>query len=40
MEQILPKEPGIVCYIDDVIITGKDDVEHLHRLELASAEKS
>ena len=33
MEQILPKEPGIVCYIDDVLITGKNDKEHLHRLE-------
>ena len=34
MEQILRKEPGIVCYIDDVLSTGKNDEEHLHRLEL------
>ena len=34
MEQILPKVPGIVCYIDDILITGKDDEEHLHRLDL------
>ena len=31
---ILPKVPGIVCHIDDILITGKDDEEHLHRLEL------
>ena len=34
MEQILPKVPVIVCYIDEILITGKDDEEHLHRLEL------
>ena len=36
MEQILPKVPGIVCYIDDILITvtGKDDEEHFHRLDL------
>ena len=34
MEQILPKIPGIVCYIGVILVTGKDDKEHLHRLEL------
>ena len=27
MEQILPKVPGIVSYVDDILITGKDDEE-------------
>ena len=34
MEQILPQVSGIVCYIDDILITGKDDEEHPHRLDL------
>ena len=33
MEQVLPKLPGVVCYIDDILITGKDDDEHFSRLE-------
>ena len=28
MEQILPKGLGVACYIDDILITGKDDDEH------------
>ena len=33
MEQILPKIPGVVCYIDDILITGRSDNEHLEHLE-------
>ena len=33
MEQILPKLPGVVCYIDDILITGKNDDEHFTHLE-------
>jgi len=36
MKQILPKMPGIVCYIDYILATGRDDKEHFHRLELVS----
>ena len=35
IEQILPKLPGVVCYIDDILITGKDDDEHFSRLRLS-----
>ena len=28
------KVPGITCFIDNIFITGKDDEEHLHRLDL------
>ena len=24
MDQILPKLPGVVCYLDDILVTGKD----------------
>ena len=34
MEQILPKVPGIISFIDNIFIAGKDDEEHLHRLDL------
>ena len=33
IEQILPSLPGVVCYIDDILITGKDDDEHFSHLE-------
>ena len=33
MDQILPKLPGVVCYLDDVLVTGKDTQEHLSNLE-------
>ena len=33
MDQILPKLPGIVCYLDDILVTGKDEKEHLSNLE-------
>lgn len=33
MENILSRIPNVVCYIDDnILITGKDDVEHLKTL--------
>ena len=33
MDQILPKLPGVVCYLDDILVTGKDKREHLNNLE-------
>ena len=33
IKQILPKLPGVVCYMDDILITGKDDDEHFSCLE-------
>ena len=33
MDQILPKLPGVVCYLDDILVTGKDTQEHLSNLE-------
>ena len=33
MDQILPKLPGVVCYLDDILVTGKDEKEHLNNLE-------
>ena len=33
MDSILQGIDGVVCYIDDIIVTGKDDHEHLVRLE-------
>ena len=33
MEQILLKLPGIGCYITDILVTGKNDREHLSHLE-------
>ena len=26
--------PGVKCYMDDILVTGADDNEHLHNLEL------
>ena len=33
MEKVLQGIPGVVCYIDNVLVTGKDDEEHLRNLE-------
>ena len=33
MDTILQGIPGVICYLDDILITGKSDREHLHNLE-------
>lgn len=33
MDTILQGLPGVICYIDDILITGSDDKEHLQNLE-------
>ena len=33
MDQILPKLPGVVCFIDDILIMGCTEAEHLSNLE-------
>ena len=33
MEQILQGLPGVACYLDDVLITGRNDQDHLKNLE-------
>ena len=33
MDQILPKLPGVVCYLDDILVTDKDTQEHFSNLE-------
>ena len=32
MEQLLRGIPGVVVYIDDILITGQTETEHLHAL--------
>ena len=32
IEQVLPKLPKVVCYMDDILVTGCTDKEHLHNL--------
>ena len=32
MDSILQGIPKVICYIDDILVTGKDDEEHLHNL--------
>ena len=32
MEQVLQGLPGVACYLDDVLITGKNDRDHLEHL--------
>ena len=33
MDEILSRIPGVICYIDDILITGSNDAEHFERLE-------
>ena len=37
MDQILPKQEGIICYLDDILITGKNDQQHLGNLKAVLA---
>ena len=32
MDQVLHGLKGVVCYLDDILVTGKDDEEHLVNL--------
>ena len=32
MGKNLHRLPGVICYIDDILVTGKDDEEHLRHL--------
>ena len=33
MDSILQGIAGVICYIDDILVTGKDDAQHLQALE-------
>ena len=33
MDQVLPKLAGVVCFIDDILVTGCNEAEHLSNLE-------
>jgi len=33
MDQLLPKLPGVVCFIDDILVTERTEEEHLSNLE-------
>ena len=33
MDQVLQGLPGVVCYIDDILVTGRTDMEHMRNLE-------
>ena len=33
MDSILQGTVGVICYIDDILVTGKDDAQHLQALE-------
>ena len=34
MEHILNGIPNVVCYMDDILVTGKNDIEHLKTLKI------
>ena len=34
MDLLLQKLPGVVCYIDDILVTGVNDEDHLKNLNL------
>ena len=34
MDTILQGIPGVLCYVDDILVTGSTDEEHLERLEV------
>ena len=33
MDTILQDIPSVICYLDDILVTGKNDEEHLRYLE-------
>ena len=33
MDQILPKLPQVMCFIDDILVTGHSEAEHLANLD-------
>ena len=33
MDTILQGAPGDICYLDDILVTGKDESEHFRNLE-------
>lgn len=33
MDQVLQGLPGTVCFLDDILISGRDTEEHLHNVE-------
>ena len=37
MDQILPKLPHVVCFIDDILVTGRNESEHLANLDAVLA---
>ena len=34
MDTILQGAPGVICYLDDILVTGKDESEHFCNLEV------
>ena len=40
MDQILPKQEGIICHIDHIFITGKNDQQHLGNLKVVLASEA
>jgi len=33
MDTILQGMDHVICYLDDILVTGRNDAEHLHTLE-------